>query len=595
MTNHRSAPQTLHDPGPPPHFAVAVGRHACAAPRCRPVAGPAGRGRRATCRAAPGRRVPRAPPAGVPAETGGLLNGLDGVVSLWMPSLGRCFSAREGWAIAVTIALLPCTHTPTMRPATPPPSRSLFFPQVAVGVEGISPSEGGGLELDEEEGGGEASSRCPGWHEAYYGLLLLEKVAAASPAALAWPSSSEPAAAVTANGAAAVTPGGSGGSNPHAGALWDAALALLPHRHAWVRKAAARLAGACLASSGAVTAGLWDAPGRAGRLAFSLFAQLECEQADEATCKQAARCLLLVAARMYEDEVAAAGGPEAHAAAVAAAAAAAAAAKATKGAAAVPNGTGEQGRGQKRQPEDDEEDGEEEDREEEEDAEGSGSEDGEEGAEEEAGAGEGSEEAGEEAEGGAGQAAGEEQEGGEEDGEGAGEERGDDGGRDVDMSAQVSARAFTLRGLVRRMARLAVGELARASSLILNVCFLSLDCLWALAPERIVAAFASSPSTSFSAQPPKSTCSAILTLTLRAAPDAPSPTLHRTTAGMPGHSSGWPPSSGSQPWPASWEVGSLESAGAGRVRDALAWYKGLAGGMRKKLYQQEEYVHLPAL
>ncbi len=123
-----------------------------------------------------------------------------------------------------------------------------------------------------EDGGGADAADAAGWREAYYGLLLAEKLFTAAPGALAWPASH------------------SSGPEPGPGAagaarLWAAVPALLLHRHAWVRRAAARLLGAGFAD-GAVAPGLLRCAG-AGRLALACFRQVEAADAEDALLTQA--------------------------------------------------------------------------------------------------------------------------------------------------------------------------------------------------------------------------------------------------------------------------------------------------------------------
>ena len=65
---------------------------------------------------------------------------------------------------------------------------------------------------------------APGWQEAYYSLLLLQRVLEATAAQLAW------------------------AAGPAAQRCWGGAQRLLLHRHQWVRKASGRLVGAGLAA-----------------------------------------------------------------------------------------------------------------------------------------------------------------------------------------------------------------------------------------------------------------------------------------------------------------------------------------------------------
>lgn len=67
-------------------------------------------------------------------------------------------------------------------------------------------------------------------------------------------------------------------------ALWACLPALLLHRHAWVRRAAARLLGCGFADEG-VAAGLLAAAGP-GRLALLCYMQVEAEGAEDALLTQ---------------------------------------------------------------------------------------------------------------------------------------------------------------------------------------------------------------------------------------------------------------------------------------------------------------------
>ncbi|MEW5318207.1 MAG: hypothetical protein WDW38_009447 [Sanguina aurantia] len=141
---------------------------------------------------------------------------------------------------------------------------------------------GGGGDADGADG-----SSCPGWQEAYACLLMLEKLAAQQQSGaglLTWNSNAAPA-----DGGGSSRQRGNGVSA--VAEIWEAVIRLLLHRHLWVRKAASRLLGAGL-GAGAVSEGLYLKPSRAGELAFSLFLQLENEAADDAMCLQAAKCLV---------------------------------------------------------------------------------------------------------------------------------------------------------------------------------------------------------------------------------------------------------------------------------------------------------------
>lgn len=123
---------------------------------------------------------------------------------------------------------------------------------------------------------------APGWQEAYYSTVLLEKAMAAVPAQLAW-------------GACDASP-----------ACWTATKHLLLHRHLWVRKAAGRLLGAGLADSGVGPAMLTSgrdatAP---GALALGFLRQMDSPSADEALAAQAVKCLVFLTEPMYQADAA---------------------------------------------------------------------------------------------------------------------------------------------------------------------------------------------------------------------------------------------------------------------------------------------------
>ncbi|KAG2487780.1 hypothetical protein HYH03_013624 [Edaphochlamys debaryana] len=280
-----------------------------------------------------------------------------------------------------------------------------------------------------------ADDACPGWQEAYYSLILLEKVAAGSGSgsgsALAWPGPGSGSASEAAAGA------------PYAPAIWEAVVRLLLHRHVWVRKAAARLVGYGLAAprvSGGLLGGApAAAPGgaeggangagpcggeRAGQLAYSFLLQLECEEADDATCLQAVKCLVSLVRHLP------AGGAPAEAQAGAGAEQQGRDGKRSRGPAPAANGSAAAGRGGDDEDEEVDEGEEGENEEEEEEEEGGATANGHAGAEEEGAA---------DGEGG--------------DGDGDGDDDAGEGG--PSMADQVATRCLTLRGLVRRMARLA--------------------------------------------------------------------------------------------------------------------------------------------
>jgi hypothetical protein len=105
---------------------------------------------------------------------------------------------------------------------------------------------------------GDLLSAAPGWQEAYYSLLLLQKLLECAAAALAW-----------------------AGGGPPARRCWRGAQALLLHRHAWVRKAAARLVGAGLAAPD--VAEPWLAESRAGAAGEGCLWLLGCVVAHDAS------------------------------------------------------------------------------------------------------------------------------------------------------------------------------------------------------------------------------------------------------------------------------------------------------------------------
>ncbi|GIL61502.1 hypothetical protein Vafri_15933, partial [Volvox africanus] len=152
--------------------------------------------------------------------------------------------------------------------------------QVARGVDG---NEDQSASLPDDESA-DAEAACPGWQEAYYCLLLLEKVAAQASGALAWPIQG----AATAS---SLVP-----------ELWESTVRLLLHRHMWVRKAAARLVGYGLATPRVCGGLMASQPGRAAQLAFSFYLQLECEGVDEATCLQAVKCLVNLSVHLHRDD-----------------------------------------------------------------------------------------------------------------------------------------------------------------------------------------------------------------------------------------------------------------------------------------------------
>ncbi|PSC76593.1 small subunit processome component 20-like protein [Micractinium conductrix] len=130
--------------------------------------------------------------------------------------------------------------------------------------------------------GDDLLSAAPGWQEAYYCLLLLQRLLECAAAQLAW-----------ATGAPAQR-------------CWSGAQALLLHRHQWVRKASGRLVGAGLAAPGVGAPWLEaSGAGAAGALALSFFRQLDSEAADEALAGQSVKCLVFLCTHMHDDDDAA--------------------------------------------------------------------------------------------------------------------------------------------------------------------------------------------------------------------------------------------------------------------------------------------------
>lgn len=126
-----------------------------------------------------------------------------------------------------------------------------------------------------------STSRCPGWQEAYYGLLLIEKVLSKCPSSLTYPDESPTACRE----------------------LWELVPKLLLHRHLWMRKAASRVMCLGLALPPIAMAGFWAArETRAAELSFAFFMQLEAEGADDGVCVQAIKCLVQVAIRLKAQE-----------------------------------------------------------------------------------------------------------------------------------------------------------------------------------------------------------------------------------------------------------------------------------------------------
>ncbi|GIL90429.1 hypothetical protein Vretifemale_18038, partial [Volvox reticuliferus] len=167
--------------------------------------------------------------------------------------------------------------------------------QVARGVDGDEDQSASHHDDDSAD----AEAACPGWQEAYYCILLLEKVAAQASGALAWPTGGG-------GGATAATPpdvdAGTSGTSMVVPEIWENTVRLLLHRHMWVRKAAARLVGYGLSTPRVFGGLMASQSGRAAQLAFSFYLQLECEGADEATCLQAVKCLVNLSVHLHRDE-----------------------------------------------------------------------------------------------------------------------------------------------------------------------------------------------------------------------------------------------------------------------------------------------------
>lgn len=149
------------------------------------------------------------------------------------------------------------------------------------------------------------------------GPSLRLQVVSSAPGALPWPAAGTKTAAAAAGGGDAVVQ------------LWESVLPLLLHKHTWVRKAAARVVGLALGhpatSGGLLGPSLSDdidpvlddvdgeqadrsMRGRTGmtvskapHLAFLLYMQLACPGADEATCRQAVKCLVPVAMQLHKE------------------------------------------------------------------------------------------------------------------------------------------------------------------------------------------------------------------------------------------------------------------------------------------------------
>lgn len=127
-----------------------------------------------------------------------------------------------------------------------------LLPQLAALLESRAEQDAAAAEAAveaEPQDGGDLLSAAPGWQEAYYVLLLLQRLLECAWEHLAWAASSA------------------------ARRCWGGAQRLLLHRHQWVRKASGRLVGAglahpdvgedWLAAGGAGAAGgEWGAHGR---------------------------------------------------------------------------------------------------------------------------------------------------------------------------------------------------------------------------------------------------------------------------------------------------------------------------------------------
>lgn len=101
-----------------------------------------------------------------------------------------------------------------------------LLPQLAALLESRAEQDAAAAEAAveaEPQDGGDLLSAAPGWQEAYYVLLLLQRLLECAWEHLAWAASSA------------------------ARRCWGGAQRLLLHRHQWVRKASGRLVGAGLA------------------------------------------------------------------------------------------------------------------------------------------------------------------------------------------------------------------------------------------------------------------------------------------------------------------------------------------------------------
>ena len=153
-------------------------------------------------------------------------------------------------------------------------------------------------DVDGENGyADDAFPRAPGWQEAYYCLVLLEKILTHMPQELYWENAA-----------------------PHVHETWIAIGRLLLHRHVWVRKVAGRLIGAALADDaiGPLMMRAWSssfdttAPvpasnfgaitPAAGALALKFFRQLDSASADESIAAQAVKCMVFLSLSMYETD-----------------------------------------------------------------------------------------------------------------------------------------------------------------------------------------------------------------------------------------------------------------------------------------------------
>ncbi|KAL4434124.1 hypothetical protein ABPG75_000565 [Micractinium tetrahymenae] len=277
-----------------------------------------------------------------------------------------------------------------------------LLPQLATLLESRAEQDAAAAEAAAEAGPGEGEdllSAAPGWQEAYYALLMLQRLLECAWEHLAWAASSA------------------------ARRCWGGAQRLLLHRHQWVRKASGRLVGAGLAHPDVgedwLEAG---GAGSAGALALAFFRQLDSDAADEALAGQAVKCLVFLCMKMYEDDEAAGKLPPLLNLPASVTRAAVANGQANGSGAAAAGAAGEE--------------------------------------EEEAEGGSGSEEEEDEHDAAAGAASGGDAEGEEEEGAGGGSGSDDEHDAqeavdDATAAEEAAAGSLTLRGLVRRMVRLA--------------------------------------------------------------------------------------------------------------------------------------------